>query len=45
MEQIIVAAICLVAGIGITALTHPPAHAVARAIDATRHDVAVWLRF
>jgi len=45
MEQILVAAICLVAGIGITALTQPPAPALARAMDVTRHDIAVWLRF
>jgi hypothetical protein len=44
MEQMLVAAIFLVIGIGTIALTHRPARALARVSDVTRYDVAVWLR-
>jgi hypothetical protein len=45
MEQIFVAAICLLLGIVATALTHRPAPALTTVMDVTRHDVAVWIRF
>jgi hypothetical protein len=45
MEQILAAAICLLTGLVATALAHRPAQALARVMDVSRHDVAVWFRF
>ena len=45
MEQILAAAICLLTGLVATALAHRPAQPLARVMDVSRHDVAVWLRF
>jgi hypothetical protein len=43
MEKLLVSAICLLAGIVLTALSHRPARGLSTVLDVTRHDIAVWI--
>jgi hypothetical protein len=43
MEKLIVAAICLLSGVVLTALSHRPARGLATVVDVTRHDIALWM--
>jgi hypothetical protein len=43
MEKLLVAAICLLSGVVLTALSHRPARGLAAVVDVTRHDIALWM--